>query len=349
MKRWLIVAIPLLLSTSAGGQEIMVTDPTGADPRFAPELNEYVVEKGDTLWDITARVVGNPFLWPKVWSFNPEITNPHWIYPGDIIRFYEPDIDLPTTVELIADNRLMPLEGAVEEISGDYPEDGNSHAGPDIEVIDTAPERKDKSRYVRRRLVNMFVTEQEMQEAGVLTNAAPDHFLLSTGDRIYITFPDGQEPPVGDRYLIYRTVDSVTHPTENTGWGYMTQITGFASVLNNEDGVTEAEIIFSALEIERGQLVTRMERDPFIHVVPVPDEELVFIDKGTNDGVERGNRFQVIESGDQLTGLGLPPRPIALLQVVDAKPTASTCLVLHTRRELATGDVIRSAKGKGAY
>ena len=63
---------------------------------FQPNKNQHLVEDGDTLWDICEAVLGRPELWPRVWSMNPEITNPHWIYPGDIIRFEVPTEDLPS-------------------------------------------------------------------------------------------------------------------------------------------------------------------------------------------------------------------------------------------------------------
>ncbi|MBC7174262.1 MAG: LysM peptidoglycan-binding domain-containing protein, partial [Polyangiaceae bacterium] len=44
--------------------------------RFVPDA--HTVRRGDTLWDITGFYYGNPWEWPRVWSYNPEITNPHW-------------------------------------------------------------------------------------------------------------------------------------------------------------------------------------------------------------------------------------------------------------------------------
>ena len=47
----------------------------------------HTVKEGDTLWDLSERELGSPWYWPKVWSYNPQIDNPHMIYPGNTIRF----------------------------------------------------------------------------------------------------------------------------------------------------------------------------------------------------------------------------------------------------------------------
>jgi len=64
----------------------------------------YVVVKGDTLWDISAVFLEQPWLWPKIWRLNPEINNPHLIYPGDIISLVFDENGEPTLV-------LEPVKG----------------------------------------------------------------------------------------------------------------------------------------------------------------------------------------------------------------------------------------------
>jgi hypothetical protein len=352
MKRALALLVWIAAAPAPGQQAVEV------GPQ--PAVDSYVVEPGDTLWDITARVFGDPFLWPRVWSYNPEITNPHWIYPGDMVRFHPSNERLPSQTELIADVRQMPddvdeaMEEEVEELDEEIPE---------IEVIETAPVRRANAGDIRR-FVGLFVTPRELREAGTLTNARDDKILFGPNDEVYLSFPaQAPRPKPGDRYMVYRTIAEVTHPVQNSHFGFMTQVTGVATIEKVEAEVTRARLRWTVIEVERGQYVAPLTSDILGRVTPkvaslriegvvlavqydsgavAGENQVVFVDRGTNAGLQRGNRLRVYERGDPLTGRteNMPVYAIAMLTVVQATDTASTCLVTDSRREIEPGDLV---------
>src|SRR6187551_53751 len=71
-------------STAFQGSNAILSDDDPVTPEAVPDI--HLVRRGDTLWDLCNRYYQNPWAWPKVWSYNPQVANPHWIYPGDQLR-----------------------------------------------------------------------------------------------------------------------------------------------------------------------------------------------------------------------------------------------------------------------
>src|SRR6478609_8403779 len=71
-------------ATEFRGSNAVLGDDEQATGGPVPDI--HLVQRGDTLWDLCNRYYQNPWAWPKVWSYNPQIANPHWIYPGDQLR-----------------------------------------------------------------------------------------------------------------------------------------------------------------------------------------------------------------------------------------------------------------------
>ncbi|NND37503.1 MAG: LysM peptidoglycan-binding domain-containing protein [Gammaproteobacteria bacterium] len=72
----------------------------------------YVVKRGDTLWDISAMFLRDPWYWPEIWQVNPQVENPHLIYPGDVLVLVyvdgQPRIQLERSAESGGTDRLSP-------------------------------------------------------------------------------------------------------------------------------------------------------------------------------------------------------------------------------------------------
>lgn len=72
----------------------------------APE--EYIVQPGDTLYDICDQLLDYPEYWPKLWTLNPHIKNPHFIEPGTVLKFYPEDITIPPSLNIVYEDDIVP-------------------------------------------------------------------------------------------------------------------------------------------------------------------------------------------------------------------------------------------------
>ncbi len=90
----------------------------------APELRSdhperYTVVKGDTLWDISGRFLNNPWYWPEIWHVNPQVKNPHLIYPGDRLALVY--IDGRPRVTKVASSDIVKLSPQIRSEAIDTP------------------------------------------------------------------------------------------------------------------------------------------------------------------------------------------------------------------------------------
>jgi len=87
--------------------------------------NEYVVQVGDTLWDIAGTFLRDPWYWPEIWYVNPDIVNPHLIYPGDVLGLVyidgQPRITnvRTSTYRMSPQARVTPITEAIDTIPYD--------------------------------------------------------------------------------------------------------------------------------------------------------------------------------------------------------------------------------------
>lgn len=111
----------LLLALALSGAVVAQETPSGRDVELREDHpREYVVQEGDTLWDIAGRFLTRPWQWPAIWQANPEIDNPHLIFPGDVISLVyidgEPRLVVDGTRRMGPEVRRERIEGPVTTI-----------------------------------------------------------------------------------------------------------------------------------------------------------------------------------------------------------------------------------------
>ncbi len=337
-----------------------------------PPPDTYTVRPGDTLWDLSGRFLNNPWYWPKIWSYNPEITNPHWIYPGNVLKFYPAADEAPTRVEPVA-------AGAAEEPETEVPvrelEDLSKadmkEPAPVEESEAVAVSGPYKIAYVppktRWAQHDTFVTPRELAESGAIRAAFEEKIMLSSQDRAYAKFENKAEVKQGETYVIYKTERPIYHPETKELWGYQSVVLGSAKVVAVEDNAATLVIQTSNDTIERGALLgpwtektyravgrrpNRQALDGRIIatrnevITLVGENHVVFVDRGAKDGVEEGNVFTVVRSGDPYGkdpyqppwDSSLPKEDVGNLLVIDVKERSSAALVTRSLKELVIGD-----------
>lgn len=304
-----------------------------------PEL--HVVRRGDTLWDICFLYFNDPWQWPKIWSYNPQITNPHWIYPGDLVRL------LP---------RGMFAQAA--------PEPETSTALPAAPEALPAPARRVEVGIKQ----TAFVEKSDLDKSITIDGAVDEKTLLGAGDQVYLGYPPGRPPKVGDKLSVYIPGNVVK--SGSTELGAYVHVLGTVEVLSvRQDKQARGVILEANQEIERGAKVGPLLRTfrPVPPVAPKVDAqgtvvamltydqlvgqgEVVFVDLGRRSGVEVGNRMFVVRRGDALpknmtlqTGQddrAFPARALGEIVIVDVGERVSVGLVTLSVQEMNIGDLV---------
>lgn len=377
-----------LLGAPAGAQTVAVavgdgdasegewTVPTGGDTRIrdaarsggsvaitgrpAAAPARYVVRRGDTLWDICIANLHNPWLWPEVWSLNPEITNPHWIYPGQVIRLRLGDgagaaaaagaWGEPTTLGRLAGGTVFfRSEGYIDENAPDE----------DLDE-DEIPE--------------------EQQPPGRIVASWEDEMMLAYPDLLYVRFDENFPVQAGQEHTIYRVRETVydivdeDSEEEPRRLGRIVEILGTGTVLSYdpEAHLARVQVVESVNPIERGDFVGPVQRNFVVSEPRAAEVDLdgrivatlrprinngqgfvAFVNRGYEDGVRDGNRFQIIRANDhylesrhQDVPADLPFEWIGECQVIEARKTASTCLITASTREIFVGERVTLSRGQ---
>lgn len=319
-------------------------------PSGTPEY--YVVQRGDTLWDISSKFLGNPFYWPRLWSINEQITNPHWIYPGNRVRFTLGTVLEPPEVGLDGDTGR---DGYT--VAGMSYEDASLACGPDLHFTGTISAATYTS-------LGFMADEEQLDVLGEVPRARWAGAMLSEGNLVYLKMENPDAYECGDLLMIFRPVEKkVRHPTERgVRYGSLYRVVGEAQVVNRSGDYVSARVRTSYTEVERGDLVGPVIPTSVELEVAKPDGDVegtivarlntesglgapgdtVFLDRGRADGLRVGSSIFVVQNRDpMLTPAkdeeGVPDSVVGRVVIVRVDEYSSTAVITDASEPIDVG------------
>jgi hypothetical protein len=282
---------------------------TGESVRAVAVPDLHTVRRGDTLWDLCGHYLGNSWDWPRVWSYNPDIRNPNWIYPGDQIR-------MRSVAESGIGSNLARFGGAEPQRLSQAlrkPADGGNGVsgwGGGSRVAPGTVFLRDEA----------YIEDPEKDVLGEVVGAKEEQMLLGQGNHVYLDIKPGSELKVGQQLTLFEQ-SRKPEPVEGARQppGEVILIKGIVRIedYDPKKHLARALVVESSDAVERGTKVGAVGRN-FLVVAPKPNrvtvwarlltgvyphvymgqQQLVFIDRGTEDGLAPGNRLLVVRRGD---------------------------------------------------
>ncbi|HMN45215.1 MAG TPA: LysM domain-containing protein [Povalibacter sp.] len=342
---------------TSSAQDSTRTIATGSNiPLAASAPDEYVVKRGDTLWDISKLYLRDPWYWPEIWYLNPQVANPHLIYPGDVLKLIYIDGQPRLTVAERGDGskrlspqvRREPLSRAVTSIP--------------YEIIAGFAGRP------------VLLDKDQVEKAPYIVALRDEHMIGGEGNEIYARGIG--DAAVDTRYSIVHVDGKLRDPDNNDLLGYTGIYVGSGPVARAGDPakLVLTETVREALQGDKLFPEATDVKDDFVPHAPSSDVkatviavkeatvmgqyQLVALNRGSSAGLEPGHILAVSERGEVVRdkfnkgGLGagnsrvmgggkkvqLPDERIGLVMVFNTTPRMSYALVLESQKEIREGD-----------
>ena len=357
--QWAFAADPSAPPAPAPGHSTSV-------PLVADAPSSYTVQKGDTLWGISSKFLTQPWYWPEVWYLNPEVQNPHRIYPGDQLRLvYDAATGKPQimrvergdSVRLEPQMRATPLSDAIQPIP--------------YEIV---------AAFMSKPSV---VSEEDAKGLPYIVAFNDHRVVAGAGDAAYARGLDGVDP--GSRFNVVRVGKKLNDPDDGHFLGYLGLYTGSARVDRaagpGKDDFAKLTITGSARETLSGDRLVRDRLEVPMDFVPhapaqkingrviavvegtsvIGQYQVIVLNRGKSQGLEAGNVVSIWQAGDKVKDRGpggaantnqfnepfkptvrLPSERAGEAMIFKAYDRMSYALVMDAVDQMHVGDAIRN-------
>jgi hypothetical protein len=340
---------------------------------YEPESPQtYIVQEGDTLWDISTIFLRDPWFWPEIWFKNPQVENPHLIYPGDTLAIVY--VGGERKVQLLsrgADGSVL-ARGA----DGSVP----SQTAGGLKVVKINPRLRTTSidatipsipiesisHMLERPLI---IDEETLNQSAYVLSSLDNHLINSVNDTLYVRKLDTTKG-IG-RYHIYRPHRPLLDPITNELLGYEALYVGESRLLLRGDPAS-VKVTTSEREILRDDRVmpidtSSFERDFFPkppstdvsgEIVALVDSismsgafQTIAINLGNRDGIETGNILRIRRNGNVVPDknekdpnftVTLPDEKIGMAMVIRSYEKMSYALIMEAAMPISIKDYVES-------
>jgi LysM domain len=345
----------------AGAQESSRTIATGSNiPLSADAPDEYVVKVGDTLWDISSTFLRDPWYWPEIWYVNPQVENPHLIYPGDVLKLVYIDGQPRVTV---ADR---PVSGGGNRLSPQVRREPLSQA------ITAIPYDVVASFMGRPTLLDA----DQVKSAPYVVAMRDGHIVGAAGNELYARGIGHAQ--VDTRYSVIHVEEKLYDPDTRALLGYSGMYVGSGPVAtagdpakvvltdSSREALQGDKLFPETVEVNVDFVPHAPDQDPNARVIAVRSHtvmgqyQVIALNRGKNAGLEPGHvvaieqvggvvRDTFSEGGLAATGtrprskgnVRLPDERIGIAMVFKAFDRMSYALVMEATHEIRQGDFAR--------
>lgn len=333
--------------------------------------HEYTVKKGDTLWDIASLFLKDPWYWPEIWYQNPQVENPHLIFPGDILTL----IYVDGQPRIVVAKPAQPGQASQQQITV-----VSDDAGP-LPVVKLAPSIRTESIQASidtipgdaiRQFLNKprVITKKEFEDAPYILGSDDEHLILGQGNSVYIR---GEIDKERVRYSVVREGEKLVDPDTGKILGHEAIYAGEV-LINTYGDPAVGELTFTEREVLYGDRLLPTDkskidnlyyprlpdRDIEGQIIHLPDAlfgiaklQVAVINKGSREGLETGNLLAIYTRGmsvrdhfnrSKKVDLDLPDVRSGLMMLFRTFDHVSYGLILESTRVIHENDMVRPPK-----
>jgi hypothetical protein len=274
--------------------------PYSPPSEFPPGARVHVVERGDTLWGLAKKYLGDPYLWPQIWERNSYVLDSHWIYPGDSILI---DVAVQEPKAAAAEETAPAAPAPVEAPPAAAPPEAAPTEGVHPAVLP----------YPLGTSADVYCFARIFEDEGIFPFAVKSaqqveyQGQFSTLDVLYLDGGSQEGVRAGDQFFVYHRLRPLRHPISGAAMGVVYQQVGQLRVLCAQEHSSIAEITLACNAIVVGDHLLPFEPVPVPLVTAPTPTSLCDAPNGKPTGYVVYGRDDVIGSaGDDvvMTDLG---------------------------------------------